>query len=73
MSVFIKVEIDKSICSGIEVCGKCVKVCPVNVFDKRGDEPLIVEENEDECILCDLCRQACNVNAVTICKLYEKG
>ena len=71
MSEFIKVEIDQTLCSGIEACGECVKVCPVNVFEGGGDRPAIVEENEDECTLCDLCRQACGTHAVTIRKLYE--
>jgi NAD-dependent dihydropyrimidine dehydrogenase PreA subunit len=71
MSEFIRVEIDFSKCVGIEACGRCVKVCPVNVFDKRGGEPVIMKENEDECTLCDLCNQACDPGAVTIYKLYD--
>lgn len=71
MSEFIKVEIDQSKCLGVEACGGCLRVCPVNIFHQKNDEPMIIEENEDECTLCDLCIEACGPNAVFIRKLYE--
>jgi len=72
MSEFIKLGIDLDRCSGIEKCGECIRVCPVNIFASDGDYPKAVEANEDECTLCDLCIQACEVNAITIRKLYEE-
>lgn len=72
MSEFIKVEIDFPTCVGIAQCGGCVKVCPVNIFAKEGDNPSVIENNEDECTLCDLCIQACTPKAITIRKLYEE-
>lgn len=71
MSEFIKVGIDFSKCAGISKCGGCVKVCPVNIFGKKGDNPSVNEDNEDECTLCDLCIQACTPEAITITRLYE--
>ena len=71
MSEFIKVKIDFPTCVGIAECGGCVKVCPVNIFGKEGDDPSVIENNEDECTLCDLCIQACTPKAITIRKLYE--
>jgi len=71
MSEFIEVEIEQSKCLGIEACGRCLNVCPVNIFDKKNDAPVIIRENEDECTLCDLCMEACGSHAVTIHKLYE--
>jgi len=47
-------------------------VCPVSIF-KLGSSPDsvgIVEENLDECTLCDLCMQACP-QGVRVVKLYE--
>ena len=71
MSEFINIEIDMQKCVGINKCGQCVQVCPVNIFDKKGENPVIVEQNEDECILCELCLQECTPNAIVIHKLYE--
>lgn len=71
MGEFISIEIDTEKCSGIEKCGACLKVCPVRVFHSEGASPCVVESNEDECILCDLCIQSCAPGAITIHKLYE--
>ena len=72
MSEFIRVEIDMNRCGGIEGCGRCMRVCPVNVFDRENDKPLVVEENQDECILCDLCLQECKSEAIVIHRLYDE-
>ena len=72
MSEFIKLAIDLDRCSGIEKCGECFRVCPVNIFTSNGDYPVVVESNEDECTLCDLCLEGCEADAITIQKLYEE-
>jgi len=41
-----------------------------NIFSSNGDYPKAVEANEDECTLCDLCLQGCEVDAIAIHKLY---
>ena len=71
MSEFIQVTISEERCTGISACGKCVQVCPVNIFASEGDRPIVVEENEDECTLCDLCLQQCTPEAILLRKLYE--
>lgn len=40
-------EIDRNSCIS---CGKCVEICPVNVFELKEGEPVI--ENADDCTLC---------------------
>jgi len=72
MSEFIRVEIDMKSCTGIHKCGKCVQVCPVNIFEAEGEEPVIVEQNQDECTLCNLCLDECTPDAIAIVKLYEQ-
>jgi NAD-dependent dihydropyrimidine dehydrogenase PreA subunit len=71
MSEFIRLTISEERCTGIAACGKCVQVCPVNIFVAEGDRPLVVEQNQDECTLCDLCLQECEPDAVVLKKLYE--
>jgi len=70
MGIFIKVEIDTIRCEGIQLCGKCIQVCPVNIFEKKNSRLVIVEKNEDECTLCTLCINVCKINAININKLY---
>ena len=71
MSLFIKLQIDEEKCLGIEKCGRCIKVCPVKIFAAKGDRPVSVGENEDECTLCDLCIANCDPGAITVVKKYE--
>jgi len=71
MSEFIRVEIDFSRCVGIEECGGCLRVCPVNIFGEESGNPVVIQDNQDECTLCDLCMEACTRSAITIRKLYE--
>ena len=71
MSEFIQVSIAEDRCTGIAACGKCVQVCPVNIFGAEGDRPFIIGDNQDECTLCDLCLEECTPDALVLRKLYE--
>ncbi|MCH8008367.1 MAG: ferredoxin [Chloroflexi bacterium] len=56
----------------MELAKKLVEVCPVNIFEQDGaGKCVVVEENEDECVLCDLCVQAAPEGKVRVIKLYE--
>ena len=71
-SMFIRVEVDAKAAADAEVAKKLVEVCPVNIFDLDGEgKARVVEENEDECVLCDLCVQADPSGRVRVVKLYE--
>jgi NAD-dependent dihydropyrimidine dehydrogenase PreA subunit len=68
---FIDVEVDAGVASDPEQAPKLAEVCPVDIF-KAGSEGLeIVEENLDECVLCELCIRAAPPGAVTVHKLYS--
>ena len=73
MAMFIRVDVDNSIVEKTAgLADKLVEVCPVKIF-KAGSSPNtvdIVEENVDECTLCDLCMQA-SPDGVRVVKLYE--
>ena len=72
MSMFIRVEVDPTAATDRELAKKLVEVCPVNIFAQGPDGAAqVVPENEDECVLCDLCVQAAPPGAVRIVKLYE--
>jgi len=70
--MFIDVKVDPKAAAQPELVKKLVEVCPVAIFAQTSDGALrIVEENLDECVLCDLCSEAAPPGAVTVVKLYE--
>ena len=71
-SMFIRVEIDPDAAADRELAKKLVEVCPVNIFDLDTEgNAIVVPENEDECVLCDLCVQAAPAGRVRVHRLYS--
>lgn len=69
--MFIDVEVDAVAAKDAAVAKKLTEVCPVNIFAVKDDGTLrIVDDNLDECTLCDLCVQAFP-GKVKVKKLYE--
>jgi len=71
MGEFIELVISQQLCVGVEACGACIKVCPVNIFAADADRPKVLAENQDECTLCQLCTEGCTPNAILLRKLYN--
>ena len=70
--MFIDVKVDPQTALQPELVKKLVEVCPVGIFAQADGGTLrIVEENLDECVLCDLCIEAAPKGAVKVIKLYE--
>ncbi|MFQ5415862.1 MAG: hypothetical protein ACE5FL_02315 [Myxococcota bacterium] len=69
--IFIDVTVDAKIAKDGEIARKLDEVCPVGIFDASGDTLRIVDENLDECVLCDLCLEAAPEGSVQIRKLYQ--
>ena len=70
-AMFIEVKVDPRVAGDPAMAKKLTEVCPVNIFAQEKDGTLrIVEENLDECTLCDLCIQAAP-GKVRVVKLYE--
>ena len=73
MAMFIRVDVDDNVVGKTEgLAAKLIEVCPVNIFKAGADTSsvAIVEDNVDECTLCDLCMQACP-DGIKVVKLYE--
>jgi NAD-dependent dihydropyrimidine dehydrogenase PreA subunit len=70
--MFIDVQVDDAVASDRELSRKLVEVCAVDIFALKDDGTLaIVDDNLDECVLCDLCIQAAPEGRVRVLKLYE--
>jgi NAD-dependent dihydropyrimidine dehydrogenase PreA subunit len=73
-ALFIDVEVDDAVAHDPELARKLTEVCPVDIFAQNEDGTLrIVEENLDECVLCELCLNATPAGAVKVIKLYDGG
>ena len=70
--LFIDVRVDPEIARDPELAAKLAEVCPVNIFAADANGLRIVEEELDECVLCDLCLEAAPAGKLTIVKLYER-
>jgi NAD-dependent dihydropyrimidine dehydrogenase PreA subunit len=70
--MFIDVQVDAQVAADPALAKKLTDVCPVNIFAQEKDGRLrLVEENLDECVLCELCLQAAPAGTVRVIKLYE--
>jgi NAD-dependent dihydropyrimidine dehydrogenase PreA subunit len=69
--VFIDVEIDDSITGDAELAKKLEDACPVDIFAAPDGRVEVVEQNLDECVLCELCIKAAPPGTVRVRKLYD--
>jgi NAD-dependent dihydropyrimidine dehydrogenase PreA subunit len=72
-AVFINVEVDASVAGDRELAKKLAEVCPVDIFAVGENGVQIVNENLDECVLCQLCLNASPAGTVRVIKLYDGG
>ena len=70
--MFIDVKVAPTVAADAALAKKLTDVCPVNIFAQDKDGKLrLVDENLDECVLCELCIQAAPTGTVQVIKLYE--
>jgi NAD-dependent dihydropyrimidine dehydrogenase PreA subunit len=70
-AVFIALEVSPEVAGDPEMAVKLAEVCPVDIFADRDGTVEIVEENLDECVLCELCINAAPPGTVKVVKLYS--
>jgi NAD-dependent dihydropyrimidine dehydrogenase PreA subunit len=69
--MFIDVEVDGSVRGDAELAKKLEDACPVDIYAARDGRVEVVEENLDECVLCELCIEAAPKGTVRVKKLYD--
>jgi NAD-dependent dihydropyrimidine dehydrogenase PreA subunit len=72
-ALFINVSVDESVAGDRELAAKLAEVCPVDIFHAGPNGVEIVEDNLDECVLCELCIRAAPAGTVRVIKLYDEG
>ena len=71
-AMFIRVDLADSLQQDAELCVHVAEVCPVDIFTVAdGGQLETVEDNLDECTLCDLCIDAAP-GQVKVVKLYRE-
>jgi NAD-dependent dihydropyrimidine dehydrogenase PreA subunit len=70
--VFIEVEVDAAVAGDAELAKKLEEVCPVDIFAATDSGVEVVEQNLDECVLCNLCVDAAPEGTVRVVKLYQQ-
>ena len=69
--LFIDVSVDAAVAADPASASRLAEVCPVDIFAASEGGLQLVEENLDECTLCDLCKEAFP-GQVEVKKLYEE-
>ena len=71
-AMFIRVKIDDAVQGDADLCKQLVEVCPVDIFAlEDSGRVAAVEDNLDECTLCDLCLDAAG-DRVRVVRLYRE-
>ena len=74
MALFVEIQVDSKLATDAEGVKTLVETCPVDIFAVAADGALeIVDENVDECTLCELCLGVGTLGQVNVLKLYDDG
>jgi NAD-dependent dihydropyrimidine dehydrogenase PreA subunit len=69
--LFIDVQVDPSITDDAAIAQALEDACPVDIFANADGHVTVVEDNLDECVLCELCIKAAPAGTVKVLKLYD--
>ena len=68
---FIGVELTEEARGDAELAKKLEEACPVDIYAASDGQTEVVEENLDECILCEMCVKIAPPGQVRVLKLYD--
>ena len=71
--IFIDVEVSDEVRADAELAKRLEESCPVDIYAATEAGVAVVEENLDECILCELCVKTAPPGGVRVVKLYDDG
>ncbi len=71
--IFIDVEVADEVRGDAELARKLEEACPVDIYAAAPEGVELVEENLDECILCELCVRTAPPGGVRVIKRYDDG
>jgi ferredoxin-like protein FixX len=72
MALFVEIQVDSKLARDPDGVKKLVETCPVDIFAAADDGSLqIIDENVDECTLCELCLAVGTPGQVSVLKLYD--
>ena len=69
--LFIDVEVDGAIRDDADLARRLEEACPVDIYADAGGRVEVVEENLDECVLCELCIGTAPPGTLRVKKLYD--
>ena len=69
--LFIDVVVDESVTGDAELAQKLEDACPVDIYANEDGRLKVVDENLDECVLCELCTKAAPAGKLKVLKLYD--
>lgn len=70
--LFIDVQVAADVARDAEIAKKLEEACSVDIFKATDAGVAIVEENLDECVLCDLCLAVAPEGSVRVVRLYDQ-
>jgi NAD-dependent dihydropyrimidine dehydrogenase PreA subunit len=69
--LFIDVQVADGIKDDAAVAQALEDACPVDIFANDDGHLKVVEDNLDECVLCELCLKAAPAGTLKVLKLYD--
>ena len=68
---FIDVEVDEAVRADADLAKRLEEACPVDIYANAEGRVEVVEQNLDECILCEMCVRIAPPGTVRVKKLYS--